>query len=209
MFNSEKELVEQLVAFLQERFNTKYIVRELQSGNNIADIVYSEKLNRKNIVFDEYFNAYYYFNDIYNRKKIPLSEIRTDNKTLDTKIRRFLRDLEEQGYIKIKEDYIDVVKKVDAVSKNIVAIEAKLSDWKAGLEQAYRYKNYADEVYVAISSDFLKNVNKSKFKELNIGLMSVSNSKLTISIRAKKEKVPKKDVQFFMADKFLKQLQLF
>lgn len=208
MFKSEKDLVEHLIVFLQERFNTEYIVRELQSGNNIADIVYSEKLNRKSIIFDEYFNAYYYFNDIYNRKKIPLAEIKSDNKTINTKIRRFLRDLEEQGYIIIKDDYIDVVKKVDAVSKKIVAIEAKLSDWKAGLEQAYRYKNYADEVYVALSSDSIKNVDKSKFKELNIGLMSVSDNKLTISIRAKKEKVANKDVQFFMADKFLKQLQL-
>jgi len=57
MFASERELVEKLVLDLQERYNTKYIVRELRGGNNIADIVYTTDIERNNVVFDEYFNA--------------------------------------------------------------------------------------------------------------------------------------------------------
>ena len=60
MFRSERELVEKLVSDLQERYNTQYIVRELRGGNNIADVVYTTELKRDNVVFDEYFNAYYY-----------------------------------------------------------------------------------------------------------------------------------------------------
>ena len=38
--------------------------------------------------------------------------------------------------------------------------------------------------------------------------MSVSEDKLIIPIRAKKEKVEKKDIQYYMTDRFLKQLNL-
>ena len=43
---------------------------------------------------------------------------------------------------------------------------------------------------------------------MNIGLMSVSKEKLKISLRAKKQKVEKLDIQYYITDRFLKQLQL-
>ena len=89
-----------------------------------------------------------------------------------------------------------------------VAVEAKISDWKAGLEQAARYKQYANEVYVALSSEYVSKVDKQQFKDLNIGLMSVSSGKLKISIRARKQPVEKLDIQYYIADRFLKQLKL-
>ena len=201
MFANEKELVSKLVLDLQERFGTHYIVRELRGGNNIADIVYATDINRSNIVFDEYFNAYYYFNGIYNHKKISIEDV-------NKKFYHFLRELEDLGYIKINDNYITSVKKIDAVTKNFIAVEAKISDWKAGLEQAARYKQYANEVYVALSSEYVSKVDKQQFKDLNIGLMSVSSGKLKISIRARKQPVEKLDIQYYIADRFLKQLKL-
>lgn len=208
MFRSERELVEKLVSDLQERYNTQYIVRELRGGNNIADVVYTTELKRDNVVFDEYFNAYYYFNGIYNKKKISLDELGISDSRVNKKFYNFLRELEELGYVKIDGNYITSVKKIDAVTKNLIAVEAKLSDWKAGLEQAVRYRQYADEVYVAISAEYVKKVDKERFKELNIGLMSVSKNKLTIPIKSKKQKVEKLDVQYYIEDRFLQQLNL-
>jgi hypothetical protein len=83
-----------------------------------------------------------------------------------------------------------------------------LSDWKSGLEQAARYKQYANEVYIAISSEYINKVDKDLLINLNIGLMSVSQGKLRIPIKPKKEKVKKLDIQYYMADRFLKQLKL-
>lgn len=208
MFSSEKELVEKLVIDLQERYNTQYIVRELRSGKNIADIVYATEIDRSNIVFDDYFNAYYYFNGIYNKKRISIDEVGISDTKACKKFYHFLCELEELGYVKIDGHYITCVKKIDAVTKNFVAVEAKLSDWKAGLEQAVRYKQYANEVYVAMSAEYIKNIDKEQFKKTNIGLMSVSGGKLKISIKAKKVKVEKKDIQYYMTDRFLKQLNL-
>ena len=85
MFANEKELVSKLVLDLQERFGTHYIVRELRGGNNIADIVYATDINRSNIVFDEYFNAYYYFNGIYNHKKISIEDVKISDEKVNKK----------------------------------------------------------------------------------------------------------------------------
>lgn len=208
MFTSEKALVDKLVIDLQEKYDTQYIVRELRGGNNIADIVYTTDLNRDNILFDEYFNAYYYFNGIYNKKNIAMKEIEISNSAIDKKFHNFLYELEEMGYIKIDGNYITSIKKIDAVTKNFIAIEAKLSDWKSGIEQAARYKQYANEVYIAISAEHINKVDKDLLKGMNIGLMSVSQGKLKIPIKAKKEKVKKLDIQYYMADRFLKQLKL-
>ena len=208
MFTSEKALVDKLVIDLQEKYDTQYIVRELRGGNNIADIVYTTDLNRDNILFDEYFNAYYYFNGIYNKKNIAMKEIEISNSAIDKKFHNLLYELEEMGYIKIDGNYITSIKKIDAVTKNFIAVEAKLSDWKSGLEQAARYKQYANEVYIAISAEHINKVDKDLLKGMNIGLMSVSQGKLKIPIKAKKEKVKKLDIQYYMADRFLKQLKL-
>ena len=59
MFTNEKELVDTLVEYLREKYKIQYITRELQSGNNIADIVYSDKIDRECILFDDYINSYY------------------------------------------------------------------------------------------------------------------------------------------------------
>ena len=208
MFTSEKALVDKLVIDLQEKHDTQYIVRELRGGNNIADIVYTTDLNRDSIVFDEYFNAYYYFNGIYNKKSVTIKEIQISNSMIDKKFHDFLHELEEMGYIRIDGNYITSIKNIDAVTKNFIAVEAKLSDWKAGLEQATRYKQYANEVYIAISSEHINKVDKDLLRDMNIGLMSVSQGNLRIPVKAKKEKVKKLDIQYYIADRFLKQLKL-
>ena len=205
MFVNEKALVEKLVSDLRERFGTHYIVRELRGGNNIADIVYSTEINRSNVVFDEYFNAYYYFSDIYNNKKVNLEDVEISDGQIGKKFYHFLRELEDMGYVKIEGNYITSVKKVDAVTKNFIAVEAKISDWKSGLEQAVQYAN---EVYVALSSEYVSKVDRQQFRDLNIGLMSVSFGKLKIPIKAKKQSVEKLDIQYYIEDRFLKQLQL-
>ena len=100
-----------------------------------------------------------------------------------------MKYLEKNGYIKISKNHIEVIKKVDLATKNLVAIEAKLYDWKAGIEQAFRYKDYATKVYVALDSNNIEKVDKEIFKENNIGLLSVSEDEVKEIIRCKMEKV--------------------
>lgn len=139
------------------------------------------------------------------KKKVNLSAINIIDENNNKKFYHFLQGLEELGYIKVKGSCIETIKKVHAVTKNFIAVEAKISDWKSGLEQANRYKQFANEVYVALSEEYADKVDKSKFKEMNIGLMSVSKDNMRILIKAKKKKVEKLDIQYYVMDKFLKQ----
>lgn len=83
-----------------------------------------------------------------------------------------------------------------------MAVEAKLFDWKSGIKQAIRYKEFSNKVYVAIEETQLEKVDRDTFRRENIGLMTVSKSGVKEIIRPKKEKVEKLDIQYYMTDKF-------
>lgn len=208
MFTNERELVDTLVMYLKEKYKIQYVARELQSGNNIADVVFSESIDRNYILFDNYINSYYYVKNIYNKHKIRLNNLEICNSKNEKEFKQFLKVLEKQGYIKVIDDKIEVIKKINLVTKNLVAVEAKLFDWKSGIKQAIRYKEFSNKVYVAIEETQLEKVDRDTFRRENIGLMTVSKSGVKEIIRPKKEKVEKLDIQYYMTDKFLNKLCL-
>lgn len=71
----------------------------------------------------------------------------------------------------------------------VVAIEAKLKDWKRGMFQAYRYRSYADKSFLAVYTKSinapLKNI--SQFKKFNVGLIEVGDDFVKVHYRPKKE----------------------
>ncbi len=202
-FKYEKDLVNELVKILQDEYNIKYVVRELQNGKNIADVVYSKELQRDFAIFDEYIDSYYYFNEIIINKKKNINELDIQNKELLKKFKKFLKKLEKAGYITIKNNRIHVIKKVDIASKNVVAIEAKLSDWKSGLNQALAYKQYSDYVYVAIDECCYKKIDVKLFENNNVGLILVGKGHIKKLLNPKKEKEFSDDIKYYMVDKFL------
>ena len=52
-------------------------------------------------------------------------------------------------------------RKLNAAVENIIAIEAKLSDWKNGFYQALRYRYFANQSYLAIKNVYIKNIDKN------------------------------------------------
>lgn len=49
-------------------------------------------------------------------------------------------------------------------------------------------------------------MSQDEFRESGVGLMSVSPNRFTISIKAKRHKSDHLDVQYFVVDRFLKEL---
>jgi len=125
-----------------------------------------------------------------------------------------LKDLQNKRFIKITSEgtYFKVNGWVPIV-KEVIAIEAKLKDWKRGFIQANRYKAFADKAYLAIPKGVEHLVNKSLLKKHGIGLMvldTTSNMKKII-IPAKKEKplnLCKRNfaIEYFWSNKYLKQV---
>lgn len=106
--------------------------------------------------------------------------------------KKYLRDLLLSnlviwGYVKHLGQ--QVYAKVDGfipVSKEVVAIEAKVSDWKKGAIQAKRYTLFANRVFLAIDSRYAHRVNEDLLRRHGIGLISVSAKGATELLHATK-----------------------
>lgn len=88
-----------------------------------------------------------------------------------------LRYLERQDILKkIGNDCYEKKYNYKIGLDNIVAIEAKIKDWKRGLYQAYHYKLFANASYLALHRNYTRQAKKNinLFKKLNVGLISVT-----------------------------------
>ncbi len=61
-----------------------------------------------------------------------------------------------------------------------VAIEVKIKDWEQGLYQAWRYNTFAERSYLALYSEFAKNIKIELFKQYNVGLIVFDEDKIEI-----------------------------
>lgn len=87
-----------------------------------------------------------------------------------------LRELELAGYIKkIDNEYFYKINGWVPLVQEMVAIEAKLKDWKRGFIQANRYKSFADKSYLAILAKHSHLIDTKLLITHNIGLFLVSD----------------------------------
>lgn len=88
-----------------------------------------------------------------------------------------LKELESAGYIKqVEKEYYYKINGWVPLVQEMIAIEAKLRDWKRGLIQANRYKSFADKSYLAILDRYEHLVDIDLLKNQNIGLYVVSEN---------------------------------
>lgn len=93
---------------------------------------------------------------------------------------KVLRDLENKGYIKrVGEKHYFKVNGWLPITNELVAIEAKLKDWRRGAMQANRYKAFANRVYLAVPKETARLVDITFLKKHNIGLISLDTQNYT------------------------------
>lgn len=75
-------------------------------------------------------------------------------------------------------DYV-LFEKTEKNIKYVVSIELKLKNWKQGIIQAYRYKNFSNDVYLVLDNKYIKPALKKieDFKRYNVGLASFDTHK--------------------------------
>jgi hypothetical protein len=87
---------------------------------------------------------------------------------------KILRQLKKDKYIKeVDGKFYYKINGWLPLAKEIVAIEAKLKDWKRGFYQANRYKAFADRVYLAVPSTVIHLVDQQLLIKHNVGLISL------------------------------------
>lgn len=181
-FILESEMIPVIIKGVCKSFDVKYYIEEFQTGNGIPDIVFARGVKRKFYKKMDY-ESYYFISELMKNEVI----------TFEDKIIKLDKYKELKEYL-IKNKYIRKIdtgifqkeKNLQPLTGEIIAIEAKLSDWKNGFYQALRYKYFAHESYLALSENKIKNVDIELLKSKNIGLISVGNNNIDIIMHSKK-----------------------
>lgn len=194
MFMTEKELVaaftDKAQSFLgivrRKPVSRYFLIPEFDSYFGVADLLvgtYKPYLSKKN-----------------NRQcintnwLIPLVDFKLNqiitNELLSTKYNlsrnsasQRLYDYVEAGFLsQIDKENYKVTREYEFITDEIIAIEAKLKNWKKALSQATRYKRFSDYSFVLLDSTYassaLKNI--ELFRLQNIGLITLDNDQLTV-----------------------------
>ncbi len=209
MFRYEKDMIPVLKEHLSNLFNTNYFVEEFNTGIGIADLVFAKNIGNRNVAIKDFESISWvlkYINASKGKKKSIQDTV--DNFKLNRmKFVKLLNYLEQLNYVSIKEnDFFIVHKKVKPRINEFYSVEAKLKDWKSGLYQAMRYKNYSHKSYLAISENFLRFVNIEMLKENNIGLISVSNTSIKILVKPKKALPINEVAHYYLSESFTERL---
>ncbi len=79
---------------------------------------------------------------------------------------------EVQREVQLLTRYIDLVARAPE-SGTVLAVEAKVRNWREGLRQAIVYRLAADQVFLAVSTRFVHRVNHDLLSSFGIGLIAV------------------------------------
>ena len=204
MFKFEKEMIPVLRKCLSEKYQTEYFIDEFNSGNGIADLVFTtdDIDSNKNYLLD--YELIYIVFKYFNRKNKRIEVKKLFNDTFLTKkqVYNLIHYLLENNVLEsIDEGNFYIKQKYSPPIKKIISIEAKLFDWKGGFYQALRYKAYSHKSYLAISKEFAHRVDRDLLNKHNIGLIIVSPEKVDISIKAIKEEPSNAIAHAYLAEK--------
>lgn len=199
---NEYNFVKQLQAlFEKEGFLTQ---REIGVGYGIADLVLvkKNKVNlkhcrvRKNhgqlspLLSEEYFKTLKQLPDEDSQEDSVGFKYLAEKSSLSKSYLKYqiLKNLEKHGYIKrVGDNHYFKVNGWLPIANELVAIEAKLTDWKRGAIQANRYRAFAHKVYLAVPKETARLVDKSFLKKHDIGLIAldVKNKQKSVILQSK------------------------
>lgn len=211
---SEAELVTKIEKLLQEKFKTELTFREVSAGYGIADLVIAPSetfspINREPIT---HFGTLKFFLEL-SKKRYNLGELYTLLPHVPQRdVRKSISFLLNNGYLKLGVD--GKYQKSQILIKNepiqrIIAIEAKLTDYRNGIIQARRYQYFADQSYLAILKSASKHIDTDSLLQSGIGLILFDENSETVNILKPKkvsEGVQEKVYRLFARELMLNQL---
>ena len=183
-FKSEEELVSCISSFVLSNPNPfldigeHSLFTELNLGYGIADIVavsYKENISLERKTFFAYFDVSL-LSLIEKRDHVSFDDIVFITKSPEKKILSALSSLMGEGFVSFRSGYYFSDRKYSDILTDSIAIEAKLTDWRRALKQAYRYKWFSNKSFVFLP---IQNIDTPKknidlFKKYNVGLAGTS-----------------------------------
>lgn len=166
--------------------------QEFSAGPGIADLVFS-RLNKEvvNKRQSKYFPAVTNYTEL--ETFLRISNMGSGGVSIEelldflphtksTLLKKVLPSLISSKLIKVNNGRYSTIDTYSHGVQHCVAIEAKVKDWQSGVFQAYRYKEFADDTYLAIYEDHVRPclANLELFIKLNVGLIGVGSEGLRI-----------------------------
>ncbi len=214
MFHSEKELVDLIL----KRFNNKWISIKKYNKENIEiiteinlwfwipDIVIVNKKSKEHSDRTTHLNSFdISVLDVIRREKgISIDDIVNVTKARKEKINNSLSILVNESIITERKGKEYEFNNYNTCISDCIAIEVKLKNRRRALNQAYRYKWFANESYVLLPESNINPAmnNIDLFKKINVWLLGI-NEKMDIKIynKVNKEK-PISDKMFFLLNEY-------
>ncbi|MBN1463860.1 MAG: hypothetical protein JW922_09345 [Paludibacteraceae bacterium] len=184
------------VKLLKETFTKEGFLaeREIGVGYGIADLVVIKDtaINQKHchirnghrqyspLLNEKYFRTLKILPDEHHQSKaLPFSNIANKTNFSKSYLKyTILKNLEKLGYVKtVGEQKYFKVNGWLPIANEVIAIEAKLTDWKRGAIQANRYRAFANKVYLAMPKKSVRLVNKDFLRKLKVGLIVLDTQK--------------------------------
>ncbi len=165
-------------------YSTLFIRREVAVGECIPDIVMVGMPNNSaKIIYPRKITSRHIFILwlIKQSKRITPVEIAEKSYQRLSKVNQIVDDLVSSGTVLKNEiGELWVQETIASLQTEVIAIEAKLSNWCQAFEQAKRYQGFADKVIVAMDAEKAPRRKEilEKFEEQNIGLCAVSPDSL-------------------------------
>lgn len=191
-YNLEKEMIPVIKNYVIKKFKCEAIAEELPVNHRIVDIVLAKVSYPEENRLQAYKKSFTKLTmaeldvlaDIYIKKQVSIhyliKKLRMDSNSIKGK---YLNKFMKNNLIsRVSRYQYKTTGWAEVKVKNMIAIEAKLSDWKTVLTQAIDNFAFADYSYVAIDEAVCSEKIISQFVERNIGVLSVGKGNKVKSI---------------------------
>lgn len=104
-------------------------------------------------------------------------------------VKKMIGDFISCGYVdKHTDGQYELIRPYEPVIEKAIAIEAKLTNWRQALKQAYRYRRFSHESFVLLPMQGAKKAleHQSMFVRYNIGLIGLEFNKAHFLLEPKK-----------------------
>ena len=201
MFRLEIEMIPVLKKGLSQLYDIRHFATEFNTGNGVADLVFAQTINDEPLIFNNYglMSMYIkYFNNFRKLEKSSLITTCTDK----TSLNKLLGYLEVHGYVVEKDEFFIRKKKYKPRAEKMISIEAKLRDWRSGINQALRYQFFSHKSFLAFPKEYIHRIDKSLLKDCNVGLIAVSQENIEIMVDPKEKKPEDLTSYYFLSECF-------
>lgn len=207
-FPTEDALVARFSSLIECGNKNIRLAHEFNCGFGIADIVIYKHLNQKDAFDLGRVSSDWAFTlrCLPLRKKFSIKNVSELSGTSLNSSKKAVKEFIDAGFCEKTDDNFYIkIKNPKPLCKSIIAIEAKLKDWKRALWQAGRYKIFSSQSWVVLDRHSANPaiLNIQEFKKYNIGLATVTANGIYEEIYTPVPEEHKSELAFWKANSLL------